>query len=217
VSNNSVNPMMIQSVYSTITSPGGQVFSLTSENYYKVFATPWGEIYFTLNPPTTLLPGASMTISSRLSFIFCDDDPLNPTNIEPGDYQVYTYVSGIGGNGAPFTITLDYTFHVTVFGGGPPPSLRLSNPNADNITEMSWSPNPSQDVASFQFELAEASAVQIDLLDLQGKLVDRKAMVESLEAGTHTIKWNVADLPAGVYFARIKTAREERTVKWIKL
>lgn len=62
-------------------------------------------------------------------------------------------------------------------------------------------PNPAKSYANLQFELPENSKnVQIDILDLQGKLI-RTEQVNQL--GQQSIQLDVQDLPSGTYICRL--------------
>lgn len=62
-------------------------------------------------------------------------------------------------------------------------------------------PNPAESYANLQFELPESSKnVQIDILDLQGKLI-RTEQVNQI--GQQNIQLDVQDLPSGTYICRL--------------
>lgn len=69
-------------------------------------------------------------------------------------------------------------------------------------------PNPASDRAMLQFELSEAGPVQIDLFDVQGRLVKTiRNNQTNLSTGTHTVDFGISELPAGLYQLRVLTER----------
>jgi hypothetical protein len=76
-------------------------------------------------------------------------------------------------------------------------------------------PNPSNGVASLQFDLLNPSDVAISVLDVSGKEVQNTQM-NQLTAGTHDVtlestKWN-----SGVYFVTIVSNGTTMTKKFVK-
>lgn len=72
-------------------------------------------------------------------------------------------------------------------------------------------PNPFNPLTSIRFALPSADHVELAVYDARGRLV-RRLLDESLDSGEHAVNWNGRDdsgrsLPAGVYFARLKTGR----------
>lgn len=74
----------------------------------------------------------------------------------------------------------------------PPPAFRLL-PNA---------PNPFVGVTTLEFELDRDEAVRLEAFDARGRLV-RTLMTGRPGIGRHRAVFEAADLPAGVYFARL--------------
>ena len=72
-----------------------------------------------------------------------------------------------------------------------------------------------------QLQLSEPARIRVELLDLQGRLVQR-ILEEEVSAGTRVISWNGADRdgrpPApGVYFVRARGAGAAATVRTVIL
>jgi uncharacterized repeat protein (TIGR01451 family) len=69
------------------------------------------------------------------------------------------------------------------------------------------------------FTLAEPGHVQVDIFDVQGRLV-RRLVDADLDAGDHSAAWSVTDssgrrVPMGIYFARLSTAEMHTTKKLV--
>jgi hypothetical protein len=80
--------------------------------------------------------------------------------------------------------------------------------------------NPAHGTTRFALTLPEATAPRIEIFDVRGRLV-RALAPGPLAAGPHTIEWDGrhgdgARAHAGIYFARLVTARGERlAAKWV--
>lgn len=73
-------------------------------------------------------------------------------------------------------------------------------------------PNPFNGSAFMNLTLVKDAAVNIEIVDLTGKLVASTGSL-NLGAGTHNIELPVSDLAAGMYIARVVTASGVKTVK----
>ena len=80
-------------------------------------------------------------------------------------------------------------------------------------------PNPSNNMVHIDFTLKTRSAVQIEVHDIQGRLVNRLANTE-YPAGKFTISWNACNeagqkVAPGIYFCRVMANGTTRTSKII--
>ena len=87
--------------------------------------------------------------------------------------------------------------------------------NQEQVQQVVIMPNPSNGVASLQFDLLNPSDVAISVLDVSGKEVQNTQM-NHLTAGTHDVtlestKWN-----SGVYFVTIVSNGTTMTKKFVK-
>lgn len=77
-------------------------------------------------------------------------------------------------------------------------------------------PNPFNAVTTLEFYLNRSLHVELTIFDLTGRqigiLID-----QSLRAGHHEVVFNAADLPSGMYFARLSAGGEARSRKMILL
>lgn len=64
-------------------------------------------------------------------------------------------------------------------------------------------PNPASTSVNFSADLAAEGGLEIGLYDVQGKQV-RHIAQDGLNAGTHSLRLETADLPSGIYMARVK-------------
>lgn len=73
-------------------------------------------------------------------------------------------------------------------------------------------PNPVRGISNLNFSLAGQERVQVQVFDISGRLVEQ--LVDGvMPAGDHDVRWDATDVPAGVYFYRVQTARGETTGK----
>lgn len=93
------------------------------------------------------------------------------------------------------------------------PVLGLDNP--EQVQQVVIMPNPSNGVASLQFDLLNASDVAISVLDVSGKEVQSN-MMNQLTAGTHEVTLESADWTSGVYFVNLVSNGTVLTKKFVK-
>ncbi|MBN1826913.1 MAG: hypothetical protein JW958_11660 [Candidatus Eisenbacteria bacterium] len=82
-------------------------------------------------------------------------------------------------------------------------------------------PNPSRDDAVIRFILPREGRVRADVFDASGRAI-RNLVRGRLSAGPQALLWDGRDsrgrtTPAGVYFVRLRTEREERAIKIVRI
>ncbi len=77
-------------------------------------------------------------------------------------------------------------------------SLNISAPDAAMVAY----PNPFRSQISFKYKIASPGSVRIDIMDINGRLVQR---IEegNQPAGEHTVQWSNSTNAAGIYFSRL--------------
>lgn len=86
-----------------------------------------------------------------------------------------------------------------------------------NQISTRWFPTPSQNHALLEIQLAKASKIEIEILNLQGQRVLTPLKFESIARVKRRLKIDISPLPAGIYYSKIKTETEEEMVKWVKI
>jgi len=91
------------------------------------------------------------------------------------------------------------------------PQSKIENPKS----EITVYPNPFHSSVTIEFELLAKAPVTLQVYNHLGQMVAELAN-ETREAGTHRINWDSANLPTGMYYCRLITAKKIHTVKIIK-
>ncbi len=77
-------------------------------------------------------------------------------------------------------------------------------------------PNPFNPSTTIEFSLPRPGFVVLRVFNILGEEVE-KLVGESLNAGTHTVRWKPSGLPSGVYFCRLEAAESFQMKKLILL
>lgn len=117
-------------------------------------------------------------------------DARQAVELQPGEFRVFTNVALPGAGPVAEE-------------GGP------DDPIADGLVGVF--PNPTAGRATVRFELAEAGAVRVDLVDALGRVVATLAD-GPYAAGPHEVAVDTSGLPAGVYAVRLGGASRRLTV-----
>lgn len=73
-------------------------------------------------------------------------------------------------------------------------------------------PNPFHGNTELEFALASPEAVTLRIVDIRGRVVS--SLIDSaLGSGPHRAAWSAGDLPAGIYFAWLRTGSREESLK----
>ncbi|NLA25484.1 MAG: T9SS type A sorting domain-containing protein, partial [Bacteroidales bacterium] len=87
---------------------------------------------------------------------------------------------------------------------------------AENVQNtLSIYPNPVRETTTLNFYLNENSDVNIQVFDIQGKLV-RNMNFQNLDQGNNEKIMNFADLRGGMYMIKLSTKSETQTTRFIK-
>ncbi len=87
---------------------------------------------------------------------------------------------------------------------------------ADDVSLLSSYPNPFNAITTIQYNLRLDCHVTIEIYDLLGRKT-ANLVNENQQAGHHQIAWNAADVPSGVYFARLATEGSAENIKMVLL
>ncbi|HHG86310.1 MAG TPA: T9SS type A sorting domain-containing protein [Bacteroidetes bacterium] len=85
----------------------------------------------------------------------------------------------------------------------------------DGVELLNFGPNPAQKELVLHISAQEASSLSVQARDQMGRLV--QTFSNKLSLGEHTLKLDIQNWPAGIYFLRIQAADMEKTIKVMKL
>ncbi|MFA6468892.1 MAG: T9SS type A sorting domain-containing protein [Bacteroidota bacterium] len=164
-------------------------------------------------------------------------DPAIPSDIYLGtDLGVYRSTNG-GANwetwfdGMPYAMVLDVSISLqdrklraATFGNGvyqrklrlrQSLDVKLAAAGIPEGFELSQNyPNPFNPSTRIRFALPSSGTVMLTVYDAAGREVTR--LVDGhREAGEYAVEWNGSGLASGVYFARLKSGRNERMIKMV--
>ncbi len=77
-------------------------------------------------------------------------------------------------------------------------------------------PNPFNPTTTFEFSIPISLFASLSVYNLLGERV-ATLVEEQLAAGTHSVEWNAADQPSGVYFCRLTTGSFVQTRRLVLL
>lgn len=83
-----------------------------------------------------------------------------------------------------------------------------------NITNVSVSPNPSENYTNFNFNVKNSNETTISIYDITGKLVDN-VINRVTTSGSQSVEYNTSSLTKGIYIYNINSKNEDITGKLI--
>ncbi|RPI00266.1 MAG: T9SS C-terminal target domain-containing protein [Calditrichaeota bacterium] len=73
-------------------------------------------------------------------------------------------------------------------------------------------PNPFNPITTIQFNLSKPSAVTLSVYTMTGETV--ATLISGFQpAGQFSYTWNAGDLPSGIYFARLQSGEQSKSIK----
>ena len=87
--------------------------------------------------------------------------------------------------------------------------------DSGNMSGLVTYPNPFAENLSIRFSISSMSDVKVSLFNITGAEV-ATFMNETLNAGSHELSWNTANLAKGLYFCKIEADQYTKTFKVIK-
>jgi hypothetical protein len=88
------------------------------------------------------------------------------------------------------------------------------NTNPSTFKLLQNYPNPFNSSTVISFTLPERSNIALDIFDLLGREI-AVVFSGSLEAGSHTIRFDGKDIPSGIYFYRLNRGKIVETRKMV--
>lgn len=155
--------------------------------------------------------------------LFYDDYVINGNPNTPRLQATLAFDAGVTKNDTTFQACMPYVqqpwrgFKGNSYSAPPPyiqnvgiSGLNLSGPDAAMVAY----PNPFRNQVSFKYKVAYAGSVTIDVVDINGRLIQRMDQGKQ-NAGEHLAQWNNGNIAAGTYFGRLSINGSE--VQAVKL
>ena len=101
--------------------------------------------------------------------------------------------------------------------GGTTDAVQTMNERPSDFQLLQNFPNPFNPSTNISFSLPERAVVRLTVFDLLGRTAATLVNGEYLNGGTHTIKWDAADFPSGVYFYKLEAGNISQTRKLLLL
>ncbi|MEO0091924.1 MAG: T9SS type A sorting domain-containing protein [candidate division WOR-3 bacterium] len=83
-----------------------------------------------------------------------------------------------------------------------------NNANTQKKLELEISPKPTKNSILIEYSVSKQSIVSLDILDTLGR-IKKNIKKEQIKPGNYQMNIDVSDLPAGVYFVRLKQGKEQ--------
>ena len=155
------------------------------------YLTLWGYSSFSFSSSWTTFP-----FSAPVDYQYTDSISI-PITFTPPRAQYYA---------GHFSFYIDGQYHeLPLFGTG-------VNPPAAQGVEVAVQPNPFNAVTTLSLNLPQAGDVNIILYDILGREAERLNYT-MLSSGLQTIRLDMSQYASGVYFARLQTGAELKTIK----
>ena len=202
---------------------------LTNLNVYTVAATPGliGSFYFQTNE-SDVTPNPAVTYDSWFwEKIVVVGDTVSvwafADGEAPTDTASYTYTTDnvAVGAGAPTFIIVGVTdddssaVHIDeVWYNETPTGMSISDdaPIASRYELGQNYPNPFNPTTHIRFNIPETANTKLTVFNIMGEAVAN--LVDGVvSAGGHTVSWNAANMPTGVYFYRLESSNFSQTRK----
>ncbi|NOZ46399.1 MAG: ammonia-forming cytochrome c nitrite reductase subunit c552 [Chlorobi bacterium] len=88
----------------------------------------------------------------------------------------------------------------------------------ENIFELHQNyPNPFSISTNISYTIPKAANISVDIYNMKGQHIETLLKDKYENKGTHTITFNSANLPSGIYFCSLVTGKTERIMKMILL
>jgi len=122
------------------------------------------------------------------------------------DYSPLTYLNTPATDSDPNDNTIRYVGYPTAWA-----LVNTQNIPAETV-KFELMPNPAHDRMVIQFQSDRTQESNVEIYDMYGKVVRQTAFV-TVGQGTGTVQINTADLPGGMYFARLNLGNAFATRK----
>lgn len=178
--------------------------------------------------PALLPPNASSSKTNFARLVIPGDSiacvklsGLLPATLAPGDINltinIRAYLSGVPFPLGPMVDTpavIDY-YKITIDAPGTGTCIPFSTKDVakNNVSQLSLSPNPVQDILQVQMDINHTANYNLSIVDLIGRAIISRQ--EKLEAGHNSLPISMGHLPNGIYFLKLSSSTSSLSKKII--
>jgi len=148
------------------------------------------------------------------STLYVKEKPGNQTAFALSDVRKLTFPTGSvivnknDGNTNTYSLSnIRYLNFINLLSG----ILQIANQESDNMILF---PNPVIDELKLSFQSAGTGNLQVDIMDVQGKVLHQQTINSLNGANLYII--NIAQLPQGLYLCRLQNGNKLETIKFLK-
>ena len=77
-------------------------------------------------------------------------------------------------------------------------------------------PNPFNAATTIEYSLSQPGDVVLSVYNIRGQKVE--TIIDGLRgAGKHSVTWNAGDIPSGIYFVRLQSQYQSKSMKLLLL
>lgn len=173
------------------------------------------------------LQAVSGVVLAAIGLFYDDYTAGGPNPVTTGLTNVLGYTTGVEANDVPFKTAFPYLAPppngFDGCGGGsvaasanreftPTSNLQIAAPEVMMVQNY---PNPAKESTTFKYRLAADAKISLQIVDINGKVIDRPIKNRNQEIGTYEFNYDVAKLPNGTYFATIDIGSQSmQTIKF---
>jgi hypothetical protein len=163
-------------------------------------------------------------IEASFSFEQIDNYNVNFINTTEGENEAVWNILGntLVGNQVSFNFPFDGFFAVTLIVSNECGKdtiitqleiIKLNVKNIPSLGEVKFFPNPFKELLNIEFELNKPEHMQIQLLDISGRVIQSKQ--NQFYEGKHLITFETNQLASGFYLIRLQNGSFSNTFKII--
>ncbi len=210
----------------TFTTNGSYIVKLTAKNAFDSSFANKTVVVSVSDKPAANFTFAQTTTTGSRQFTFTN------TTDEKGSATTYAWDFGVTGSTTDtssaknpvFTFPANGTYTVQLIASNAflaDTVTKTVTVIASSVTEVSKAinqlmvyPNPTSDNVTVAFDLGKANDVQIDLVDITGKVI-RTTNSMRFASGMNEITLNTADINQGIYFVKVSTQESSKTTRLV--
>lgn len=191
-------------------------------------ATDWTACWANWDPQNTVYTGTIFLVGATADFASSSNNFVTTFDNNSADADTYLWDFGVNGatstdENPTYTYAASGTYVVTLIAYSPcgndtlVQNINITVGVEDHIPAIAnvlAYPNPFNGETTIAVTLNEKTNMNVTVFNMEGKLVANLFNGKATE-GTHNLKFDAQQQPAGLYFARIVTDKSFKTVKLV--